>query len=169
MPKTHPRHHPTGARRPASLTGLPLMIFLWLLVAAVPLIPAWRLWSRQMQAEGVLSHHRAVVNELVQLLRASHAKAIAERQSYEVRFDAKQQVIYLFKLPRNQKAYAALERTVWFPQGLVLAESPSRVAMQANGAMTPASIIILNSVNRRAFQIKTYPNGIVELHEEPTL
>ncbi len=121
---------------------------------------------RQGHTEQALSEYRMTVYDLANTLRAMRTKAVAQRQPFELRIDPARRTFSVSSLSRGSSDYAALDRTIWLPEGLEISEAPLWITAQSNGALTPGSIVITAPVFHRLFRLVISHRGVVELYEE---
>ncbi len=173
------RHKPNPARRAGSMLSLrPSSLAVWyeiirrVLLAAIGLtvcsviaIESVSMY-RQGHTEQALSEYRMVIYDFANTVRAMRTKAIAQGQPYELRIDPARRTLSVSSLSRGSSDYAALDRTIWLPEGLEISEAPLWITAHSNGALTPGSIVITAPVFRRLFRLMISHRGVVELYEE---
>ena len=113
--------------------------------------------------------YRAAIDEVASLVRTSRHHAIAQRAPVELRVDAARGMFQLIDLDARMVQTERVERTVWLPAGLEIAEAPVLLTVPPSGDVPAASILILAPAYHRNFRLVTHRTGPVEIHEEPSL
>ena len=116
----------------------------------------------------VASEYRETVHDLANAIRAMRTKAMSQGQPFELRVDQAHRSLTISSLSRGSSDYSKVDRTLWLPEGLEIAEAPLWITALSNGNLTPAKIVITASALQRLFRITTTLSGTVEFHEEPT-
>jgi len=113
--------------------------------------------------------YRAAVDEVVSLVRMLRHRAIVQREPVELRVDAARGMFQLVDLGARMVRTERVERTVWLPAGLEIADAPALLTVSSSGDVPAASILIMAPAYHRSFRLVTHRTGPVEIHEEPSL
>ena len=115
-----------------------------------------------------LVRYRSTMQELSESVRTMQWKAVARQCTFELRPDAQHRSFQLVALS-SPSSMETVERTVWLPKGLEIAEATSRLRAWPTGQLAPASILIAAVSYGRLFQLTTNETGRVQWREEPIL
>lgn len=125
---------------------------------------------RRMWQMAELMRYRAAVRELTQTMQSMRPRAMAQQRTLQLRVDSAQQTFELTAWRGEAAhAYAVVERTIWLPRGLQIAQAPDAIIALPSGEVPPASILITAPAHQRLFRVTARPSGRVEYDEEPTL
>ena len=113
--------------------------------------------------------YRAAVDAVVSLVRTLRHHAIVQREPVELRVDAARGMFQLVDLDARMVRTERVERTVWLPAGLEIADAPASLTVSPSGDVPAASILIMAPAYHLNFRLVTHRTGLVELHEEPSL
>lgn len=113
--------------------------------------------------------YRSAVDAVASLVRVSRHHALMQREPVELRVDAARGMFALVEFDARTIRTERVERTVWLPAGLEVADAPTTLRIPPSGDVPTADIVISAPAYHRNFRIITHRTGSVELHEEPLL
>ena len=113
--------------------------------------------------------YRASINEVASLVRISRHRAVVQQAPVELRVDAARERFQLVGLDARMVQTERVERTVWLPKGLEVADAPSALTIPPSGDVPAAQFLITAPAYHRSFRLITRRAGSVEIHEESSL
>jgi hypothetical protein len=123
-------------------------------------------WIRQ---EEELIRYRAILRELAMSIHTMPSRAQAAGQTVLLRVDAPKGLFQFSTLRTSPRHYETVDRTIWLPDGLQIIESPAALTVLPSGPLSAATILVEAPEHNRFFRFLTTTQGVVQLHEEPTL
>ncbi len=123
------------------------------------IVPRW-------QAATEFTCYRVTMGEVSRMVRAMPGLARQQKQRAVLRVDpGSRRLVLVLVAPRRE----AIQRTLWLPKGLEIAETSGEpIRTDAQGALEAGTLVVEAPKFQRAFRLKTAPNGTVELHEIPS-
>jgi hypothetical protein len=139
--------------------GVALLIAGWLGFHLIP----------QLRARMELLDYRSTMHDLTGMVQAMPSRARAQHRVLQLHVDASQGAFHLAATQGTTTSYDTIERTLWLPKGLEVSEAPVLLTALPSGRLSATSIVVVAPVYHRLFRLTTTEQGLVHLHEEPTL
>ena len=139
--------------------GLALTIAAWLGFIVLP----------QLHGQMELMEYRSTMQDLTGMVQAMPSRAAAQQRVMQLRVDAPHGAFHLAVTQGKPTPYETIVRSFWLPKGLEISEAPSVVTALPTGGFSAVSIVVTAPFYNRLFRLTTTTQGLVHLHEEPTL
>ena len=152
-------------RMKRSFTLLETVVFL-LSIAVISLVGAAA--HRWMWEQAKLWSYRCAVQEIATTMRQMRFRAVHAKRTFAMRIDAAAKRLQWVAMDTKPVVQESLERTIWLPDGLEIAQAPARLTVLPTGELPATSILLEAPVFQRLFRVRTGPGGIVQLNEEPS-
>jgi len=148
--------------------GFTLVETAMLLVSLVVISVVGNAAHRWMWDQAQLWVYRSTVQDVASTMRQMRFRALHAKRAFAIRIDSVARRLQLVSIEPKPDMRESLERTIWLPPGLEIAQAPARLLVSPSGDLPPTSILLEAPVFQRRFRVTTSPTGVVQLHEEPS-
>jgi hypothetical protein len=123
---------------------------------------------RWMWTQTELWGYRMAMQEVAGTLRQMRYRAIHARRTIALRIHPATRRLVLVAVEPSATGGESVERTLWLPRGLEVTEAPEELMVPPTGILPVETILVEAPAFQRTFRLLTSPDGIVQLHEEPS-
>lgn len=123
---------------------------------------------RWMWAQAELWSYRMAMQEVAGTVRQMRYRAIHARRTLALRIHPATRRLVLVAVEPSATGGESVERTLWLPRGLEIAQAPTELSVPPTGLLPSETILVEVPAFQRTFRLLTSPDGVVQLHEEPS-
>ena len=123
----------------------------------------------QLSGQMALMDYRSTMQDLTGMVQAMPSRAVAQQRVMQLQVDAPHGAFHLAVTQGKPTSYETVVRSFWLPKGLEISEAPTSITALPSGGFPAVCIVITAPLYNRLFRLTTTAQGLVYLHEEPTL